>query len=68
MSVGAKAFEGFLIGFRFSVVHALLYAPYVSKEASLVNNTSRSLEYFKSVSRASALYIGLMTGVQATRQ
>ena len=35
IKVSTKSFEGFLLGAKFSMVHALLYAPFVSKEASM---------------------------------
>ena len=45
IAVSTKAFEGFLIGAKCSVLHALLCAPFVSKEIALAYNTYKIVEY-----------------------
>ena len=66
--VSTKAAEGFFIGCKFSMVYALLYAPFVSKELSIHNKSSRFYEYMKHWSRATFFFTTLMTGIFAMRQ
>ena len=61
-SISTKSAEGCLTGVKFSIIHALLYAPFTSKESSLANNSSRAIEYIKQVSRASVFFCFSMTG------
>ena len=68
IKVSTKGAEGFFIGSKFSIVYAFLYAPFTSKEAALLNKSSRALEFVKSLSRATFLCCSLMTGIFAMRQ
>ena len=63
-----KAFEGFLVGAKFSAVYALLWAPFVSKENSLANGTSRALEYLRITGRASVLFCFTLASLYGLKQ
>ena len=67
IKVSTKAAEGFYIGLKFGFVHAILYAPYASKEISLEFQTNRTLEYFKLIGRANILCCSLMSAIFGTR-
>jgi len=68
ISVSTKAAEGFFIGSKFGMIHALFWAPFVSKETSLLNKSSRTIEYLKSVSRASIFFCFVMSSLFGVKQ
>ena len=68
IKASTKAFEGFLVGAKFSILHAFIYAPYTSKLAAMENNSSRSVEYIKTVGRSSMFFCFLMSSLYGIRQ
>ena len=61
MSAGTRAAEGFFNGLKFSVVHALTYAPFYSKMASLETGRSFWLEYGIKTGKAFLFYTGILS-------
>jgi hypothetical protein len=47
INVSTRFAEGFFNGLKFSIVHALVYAPYYSKVESMINKTSFAKEFLK---------------------
>ena len=68
IKVSTKCAEGAFIGSKFGLVYSALYAPFASKESSLANGTSRGLEYFKQVGRASGFFCMVMSGLFGIKQ
>lgn len=67
MSAGTRAAEGFYNGLKFSMVHALMYAPFYAKLQSLETNRNFWLEYSIKVSRACFFYTGILSATFGMR-
>ena len=62
-----RFFEGLYNGTKFSIVHALTYAPYFSKERSLLTGRSFPYEYTVHCGRAFLFYAGIMSATFGMR-
>lgn len=62
-----RAAEGFFNGVKFSVVHALTYAPFYAKQAALDSGRSFWHEYSIKASRASFFYCAILTSTFGMR-
>jgi len=67
VSAKTRAAEGFFNGLKFSIVHALTYAPFYSKQASLDSGRSFWLEYSIKASRACFFYTGILSATFGMR-
>ena len=61
ISASTRFAEGFFNGMKFSIVHALVYAPFISKERSIEMKTSYLREYILHCSKAVCFYTGILS-------
>ena len=68
VQISTKAFEGLIIGLKFSVVHGLFYSSFVSKEMSLHYGTNRIVEFLRYWPKVSLFFCTLPASYLAIRQ
>lgn len=61
VSAKTRAAEGLFNGLKFSIVHAVTYAPFYAKQAALETGRSFWLEYAIKTSRACFFYTGMLS-------
>ena len=61
ISSSTRFAEGFFHGAKFSIVHAITYAPFYAKERSLENGRSLKFEYQIQCGKAFVFYTGVLS-------
>jgi hypothetical protein len=68
ISPQTRFFEGFLNGFRFGIVHSVVFAPFIAKSVAIDTNSSYRKAYLKHCFKAFSFYSFVLATTFGLRQ